>query len=352
MSKREQIYSRKRVFIFKSFLPGLGMLILMSPISSQQMVNENLTTDGGRYYLEYIGQFPTVEGERITGFLEKVGTAVFGVDPLQLNKPVSILVDDPESFWVLDQGNGMILRNSGGTLSLPKALRKKKVSLPSLVGITSAGDDDLLFTDSRENKVFRLSSGGRELVVLNSIVTLNQPTGIAWSSASGEIWVSETGSHRIAILNLQGELVRHIGKRGNAEGEFNYPTHLWIDASGMAYIVDAMNYRIQIFDRYGNFVSAFGEQGDATGYFARPKGVAVDSKGNIYVADALFNAVQIFNRGGNLLYYFGSQGRGREQFWMPSGIYIDSEDNIYIADSYNARIQIFKLRNGDRNAKN
>ena len=352
MMKREETYSAGQAFALKSFFLGVGMLILMSPLSSQPLRNEEGKDDDGSYYIQYIGQFPSGEKKRTTGFFERIGIAVLGGDPLQLNKPLSILVDDPESFWILDQGNGMVFRNSGGTLSLPKALRRNKLSLSSLVGIAAAGDDDVLFTDSRENKVFRLSAGGRELVTFNGNVALDQPTGIAYSPVAKEIWVSETGSHRIAVFNRHGELVRHIGSRGTGEGEFNFPTFIWIDASGMAYIVDAMNFRIQIFDRYGKYVSSFGEHGNATGYFARPKGVAVDSRGNIYVADALFNAVQIFDRKGNFLYYFGSQGRGREQFWMPSGIFIDKDDFIYIADSYNARIQIFQLKKGDRNAKN
>jgi len=271
---------------------------------------------------------------------------------LHPGKPVNILAYDLGSFWILDQGNGLVYRNSGGTLSLPRALRRKKPDLSSLVGITAAWNDNLLFTDSRENKVFRLTPEGRELEVFNKGVTLNQPTGIAYSPVTEEIWVCETASHRIAVLNRRGELVRHIGSRGSSEGEFNFPTFIWIDASGMAYVVDAMNFRIQIFNSAGKYISSFGEHGNATGYFARPKGVAVDSQGNIYVADALFNAVQIFDREGNFLYYFGSQGRGREQFWMPSGIFIDSDDHIYVADSYNARIQIFQLKKGDRNAKN
>lgn len=352
MIKREETYNRKPAFELYKFLASMGLLILVSQLSAQPLLNKEAMNDYGSFYVQYIGQFPSGEKNSTTGFFERIGKAVLGGEPLQPGQPVNIMAYDSGTFWILDQGNGMVYMNSGGTLSLPRALRRKKMSFSSLVGITAAGDDDVLFTDSRENKVFRLSAGGREFGVFGGDITLDQPTGIAWSPVTEEIWVSETGSHRIAVLNRRGELVRHIGSRGTEEGEFNFPTFIWIDASGMVYVVDAMNFRIQIFDRFGKYVSAFGEHGSATGYFARPKGVAVDSRGNIYVADALFNAVQIFDREGHFLYYFGSQGRGREQFWMPSGIFIDSDDYIYIADSYNARIQIFQLKEGDRNEKN
>lgn len=351
MLKREETYNSGQFFAIKGLISVLGMLFLLPDLSSQPLLPEYKQDDNSSYYVQYIGQFPSGNVKSTAGFFERLGNTVLGSEPLLLSKPVGIMALDTESFWILDQGNGMVLMNSGGNLSMPRAVRKKRVSLTSLVGITALGDDEVLFTDSRENKVFCLSLKGREIRVLNSSVMLNQPTGIAFSPVEEEIWVTETGSHRIAVLDRHGELVRHIGRRGSGEGEFNFPTSLWIDASGIAYVVDAMNFRIQIFDRNGRFLSSFGEQGNATGYFARPKGIAVDSHGNIYVADALFNAVQIFDSSGIFLYYFGSQGRGKEQFWMPSGIFIDRDDNIYIADTYNARIQIFQLKKGGNNAK-
>ncbi len=351
MLKRKETYNTGLFFAIRGLILALGMLLLLPDLSSQPLLPEESKDDNRSYYVQYIGQFPSGNAKSTAGVFERLGNAVLGSEPLQLKKPVGIMAYDTESFWVLDQGNGMVLMNSGGKLSMPRAAKKKRESLSSLVGITTLGKDEILFTDSRENSVFRLSAGDREIRVLNSSVTLNQPTGIAFSSLEEEIWVCETGSHRIAVLNRQGELLRHIGRRGTGEGEFNFPTSLWIDSSGMAYVVDAMNFRIQIFDRNGRFLSSFGAQGNATGYFARPKGIAVDSHGNIYVADALFNAVQIFDSSGSFLYYFGSQGRGKEQFWMPSGLFIDRDDHIYIADTYNARIQIFQLKKGDYNAK-
>ncbi|MFN8165559.1 MAG: 6-bladed beta-propeller [Bacteroidia bacterium] len=124
---------------------------------------------------------------------------------------------------------------------------------------------------------------------------LDKPTGIGWNSMTNEVWLTETGKHRIDILNNDGKIVRYIGMRGKQPGEFNFPTHLCIDAEGNAYVVDAMNFRVQIFNKDGELISYFGSNGDATGYFASPKGISVDSYGNIYIVDALFHAVQIFN---------------------------------------------------------
>ena len=224
-----------------------------------------------------------------------------------------------------------------------RSLKREGGTFPSMVGICRTPGGDLLFTDSRLNRVVRLSEEG--LQFFGDTVVLDQPTGIACSPKNGDIWVVETGAHRISRFSPEGKLAGSIGARGSGEGLFNYPTFIWIDGEGRIYVVDSMNYRIQILDEEGRYASSFGEAGDATGYMARPKGVATDSRGHIYVADALFHVVQIFDRQGRFLDTFGSQGQGEGEFWMPAGLYIDDRDRIYVADSYNARIQIFQLEN-------
>jgi len=258
-------------------------------------------------------------------------------------KPVHVIATSPETSIVLDQGNGTLFFTDEGELEIPKILKKKEAYFSSLVSACLLPNRDLLFTDSRDNKIYFLSEDQKTLGVFNEALELSQPTGIAYSSLKNEIWVVETAAHQIAILDAQGARIRTIGTRGTGEGEFNFPTSIWIDEKGMVFIVDAINYRIQIFDVEGNFISMFGENGNGTGYLARPKGIATDSYGHIYVVDALFHGVQIFDVQGNYLYHFGTQGRQTEEFWMPSGIFIDKTNHIYVADSYNSRIQVFEL---------
>ena len=299
-------------------------------------------------YISWVSQYPEHKegeikrstGRRIYEFLVQKNKEA------ALNRPVGILATSPSSLWVLDQGDETVFQVQKNKLAIPRSLRKKENYFTSLIGVCFMPGDNVLFTDSRLNKVFLLSNDQKQLTVLNDTLQLQQPTGIAYSVATGEIWVVETGAHRVSILNSSGALVRRIGGRGDDKGQFNYPTSVCIDRNGDAYIVDAMNFRVQIFNKHGDFISTFGEAGDGSGFFARPKGIATDSYGNIYVSDALFHVVQIFDREGHFLYSFGKQGREKEEFWMPSGIYIDSKNYIYVADSYNSRIQIFQLNKG------
>jgi DNA-binding beta-propeller fold protein YncE len=291
--------------------------------------------------VNWLGQFPEDEADRKKSFGNLVSEVVFGKKPKELVKPFSVLAMDQEHYLIIDQGSGEIVTNEEGKIAEAKGMKKRSISFPSLVDLTGLPNGEILFTDSRLNQVFQLADD--KLSFFSEGYSFIQPTGIAFSEKTDEIWVVETGAHKITVLDREGSILRTIGRRGSCEGCFNFPTFIWIDASGRVYIVDSMNFRIQVLNSQGDFLYDFGEQGDATGFMARPKGVATDSRGNIYVVDALFHVVQIFDSGGNFLYSFGKQGQDTGEFWMPAGIHIDKEDRIYVADSYNARIQVFQL---------
>ena len=260
---------------------------------------------------------------------------------------MNVFALDKENYWVLDQEVMSLFGVHDGVGDIPHFLQKAEFDFSSLIGICAGPSNSMYVTDSHANKIYRIIPEKKTVQIINDTLLLNQPTGIAWSSATGEIWVVETGAHRITVLNREGAVVKRIGSRGTGAGEFNYPTYISIDNAGLVYIVDAMNFRIQVLKNTGEVVSVFGQPGDASGYFARPKGIATDSHGNIYIVDALFHTVQAFDVKGKYLISLGTQGQGEAEFWMPTGIYIDKDDFVYVADSYNSRVQVFQLEFGN-----
>lgn len=349
MSARSQniALSNKRS---KNLPYGLMLLLLFFSVDTSAQLSEINDTIVNQHVerIRWVAEFPSeTDLGKKRGVFGHIGEFFLGKKPPVIIKPMAIIGDQLGSFYVLDQGSRLIIDVKDNKSEKPKAFNKTEHNFPSLVATCLLPNGDLLFTDSSKGNIFLLTSDHKKIKVFNENGTLQQPTGIAYSKMSNQVWVLETAAHRISIFNIEGVLIKQIGKRGNAEAEFNFPTHIWIANEGLVYIVDSMNFRVQIFDKDGNFLSVFGEVGDSSGYFARQKGIATDSYGNIYVVDALFNTVQIFNGQGEFLYNFGARGREAGDFWMPNGIYIDQDDYIYIADSYNARIQIFQLINGE-----
>ncbi|MFZ5941106.1 MAG: hypothetical protein ACOYXB_11090 [Bacteroidota bacterium] len=317
----------------------LLILLLSLPLCGQKGSSPVRNSEEDLY--SWCAEFPLRDEETVHRKGKRLSRLVLGEKESVLLKPVASIVDPDGHLWVLGQGSGLLVRcdaDADGERELPVNMKARYPSLVSLCLLPGSG---ILFTDSFLNGVYLYDPEKGQLRKFITSTSLDQPTGIAWSPLNDEVWVVETGAHRISVFDREGALLRSFGERGNDAGYFNYPTHIWIDASGLAYIVDAMNFRIQIFSPEGTFLSSFGKQGNTTGTLGRPKGIATDSEGNIYIADALFHTVQIFSREGDFLYYFGSQGSDREKFWMPAGIFIDQNDRIYVSDSYNNRVQIF-----------
>ena len=268
----------------------------------------------------------------------KLKNLVFGKIDHSLSRPVSVVVPKSQEIFILDQGRQ--------DLVIFKKIQESRTTdarFPSLVAACLGPGSSILFTDSQLNKILVFDVLDGKTTEITTNIELNRPTGITWLKSKNEIWVVESGSHRIAVLDKSGNLIRYIGERGTKSGSFNFPTAIWFDGQDNVYIIDSMNYRVQILDVDGHSVSAFGEQGDGSGYFGRPRSIACDSYGHIYVVDALFHTIQIFDQKGNFLSHFGKQGKQPGELWMPSGIFIDKQNTIYVADTYNARIQVFQL---------
>lgn len=219
-----------------------------------------------------------------------------------------------------------------------------KTSLVSPVAVAVRSDGAVFVADSWLKKIFLLDREGKLLQTLAED-GLERPAALVYDEATARLYVVDSAAHRIVAYN-GGKSVLAWGKRGSADGEFNYPTHLVLDQSGTLLVTDALNYRIQAFDREGKFLWKMGHHGDASGNLAAPKGVATDSQGHLYVVDALFDAVQIFERNGSLLLAFGGRGIQPGQLWIPAGIFINPQDRIYVADAYNQRVQIFDFVGG------
>jgi DNA-binding beta-propeller fold protein YncE len=95
---------------------------------------------------------------------------------------------------------------------------------------------------------------------------------------------------------------------GTLPGEFQGPTAVAIDPRNQdIYVSDTGNHRVQIFDNDGNFIREFGS-GDST---FNPRAIRVDAFGAIYVANVgggEGNTLRIFNQYGSAIQYGTIEG--------------------------------------------
>ena len=155
------------------------------------------------------------------------------------------------------------------------------------------------------------------------------------------IYASDVGTESIKVFDrTSGEVVDSIGKTGEAEGTFRFPTHLTIDDHGNLFVTDFLNFRVQKFDVDGKIVRTIGEPGDFPGAMPRPKGIAVDRDGHLYAVDSAFEIVQIFDiETGNALMPFGKFGSINGGTWLPAGVHIDYDNLAFFSQYIDPRFQ-------------
>lgn len=298
--------------------------------------------------IAYVKAFSTPEDLGITkGFFKKVKSAISGAVPDQMVKPMAVLDAGDGLIYVADPGVDGIHRYNLKKNRYHLIQRKGARVLPSVVGLAAGSDGVVYATDSELRKVYVIKPESNYAEPLEFSTIFSQPTGIAYDQVTRSIIVVDTGTHQVKVFSDSGQQLLEFGGRGEAPGEFNYPTMVSVNAEGSLLVTDSMNFRIQIFDRQGHFINEFGETGDGSGDLPRPKSVAVDRHGHIYVTDALFHALQVYDDAGQFLLSIGTQGQGKGEFWLPTGLDIGADDYIYIADSYNKRVQVLQYI-GDR----
>ena len=220
-----------------------------------------------------------------------------------------------------------------------------RLSKPTGVAVDER--DVVFVADGTLKRVFGYGEGGQLTLAIGREGELANPSGLAIDRAAHRLYVADSAKHQVLVFSSEdGSLQQTIGRRGDGDGQFNFPTNLTVDRKGRLYVADTLNFRVQVFDAAGVFVRTFGSIGDGPGSMNRPKGVAVDSEGHIYVVDASFNNFQIFDEEGQLLLFVGSGGRSPGEFVLPAGMSVDEQDRLYVADQGNSRVQVFQYLNG------
>jgi DNA-binding beta-propeller fold protein YncE len=278
-----------------------------------------------------------------------VGLIVGESKPVELQRPQSGAVDEAGRIYVTDVSRQAVyvFDPVGGRLDVwEKAEGLANFATPVAVAVANGV---AYVSDAELGIVARIDAradahGSPQSSLGRGI--LKRPTGLALDAQRGEIYVSDTASHDIKVLDLSGALKRVLGRRGEGEGEFNYPTHLAF-AGGQLYVTDTMNSRIQVLDgASGRVTRSFGARGLYVGNLVRPKGVAVDSEGNVYVVESYHDHLLVFDRLGRFLMGIGGLGAESGKFYLPAGVWTDRLNRVFVADMFNGRVVMFQHLGG------
>ena len=149
------------------------------------------------------------------------------------------------------------------------------------------------------------SALGESWVALESMPTdievyLKEPQNVATDGADN-LYVSDTDNNRVLKYASDGSLdtswgggdgIIGTGAEGNTPEQFNHPCGLVCDSAGNLYVADTGNHRIKRYTPQGVLDTSWGMNGivggtygNAPDQFHYPIGVAVDSSNNLWIAD-------------------------------------------------------------------
>ncbi len=295
-------------------------------------------------YLWSLQQVNYIEGKSIKDIILGYDNPYEPRESPILLRPQGVYVDQ-KRYYIADPGAGRVTVIDRKNMKTFQIIYAGAEELQYPISVVSDKDGYIYISDPELRRVIKYRFDGNFIAYFKG--EFLRPSGLAIDRLRDIIYVTDTLSHKIYIYNSSGERLGEIGRRGEGDGEFNYPGYLFVDRNGNLYVSDSLNFRIQIFGPDGKFIKKFGEPGDAYHTLEKPKGVAVDTEGHIYVVDAGKDMVKIFDRDGRLLLFFGEKGHEYGKFYLPAGIFIDIENIIYVADTINMRIQAFQFLGGD-----
>ncbi len=178
-------------------------------------------------------------------------------------------------------------------------------ALTSPRNVAIAPDGEIYVADSGNNRIQVFSPEGQFVREWGSGGSgpgeFNEPWGLVVDDSF--VYVADTWNHRVQKFDRAGNLVNTFGTSGAPAGDgvdqglglfFGPRDIVFLNDNELA-ITDTGNHRIQVMDTDGNFLRQVGGLGSLPGQFNEPVGLARGADGSIFVADTWNGRIQQFD---------------------------------------------------------
>lgn len=155
---------------------------------------------------------------------------------------------------------------------------------------------------------------------------------------NNQIYVSDTGNHRVVVFDYNGHFVRKFGDTGSEKTRLMYPYGITV-VGNETFVCDAGLSKVAVFDQNGKFKQYFGEK-------ALIKAVDIALYQNkLYCADVGRQQVVVVDLSGKEVLAVGKYGRtAGGEFYYPNGVTVAPDGRILVADTNNSRLQVFDAK--------
>ena len=193
---------------------------------------------------------------------------------------------------------------------------------------------NIYITDSGNHRVQVFSCNGDYIFMFSK--KMNEPVGIC--IFQNKVFVTQWGTHCINMYELEGKLIKSVGSKGNGRTQFDIPNGLDVsDRNNNIYVCDCQNHRIQILTEELKYHSMLGI--DMLEY---PRDVKV-TRDRVLVLDGSDPCMFVFNSDHVLTNRLITSGVGK-QTNSACRFDIDREYNIIMSDYANHCVYVFNQK--------
>lgn len=237
----------------------------------------------------------------------------------QLADPTGAVFDAEGRLFVVESGahRVRVLNRSGELIREWGApgLRPSQFLFPADIDLHGT---EVFVSDSGNGRVQVFSLDGRFLRAIGEQGhredALLNPQGIAVTESG--VFIADAGRHCVRVFDLEGEAVRSFGSYGVPTSSsiqeppdwnsvtFIEPSDAAVDRDGNIFVCDSGNHRIVRINQADASILSWGGRGSEPGLFSRPTRIALHSN-HLYVADHENHRVQVFTREGEYVAHWG-----------------------------------------------
>ena len=190
---------------------------------------------------------------------------------------------------------------------------------------------NIYIADSGNHRVQVFTCNGDYIFMFSEM--MNIPVGIC--IFQNKVFVTQYTGHCINMYELEGKLIKSVGSEGNGEVQFKYPLGLDVsDRNNNIYVCDCNNHRIQILTEELKYHSMLG-----ISLLQYPSNVKV-TRDRILVLDGSDPCLFVFNSDHILIGRLINRGDDKQTNYPPC-FDVDREYNIIMSDYSNHCVYVF-----------
>lgn len=281
----------------------------------------------------------------------------FGDRPGEFSAPVDIAAGPDGSLYVVDRATWLLQKfDPDGNYLAGITLRDTELQDSGPWGLAVGPDGTVYVADTFGWRILAFDADltNRLLAFGEAPLRDGAPPGPHFLfgprdlaiDADGNLWVTDTGHHRIVVYAAGGEFLREIrgpfspdtNYQGSGPGQFSEPVGIDIAPNGEIVIADMWNARVQVLDPSGAYIREFPVVGWG-GFEALDKPyLAVLRDGRIAASLPSLGQVRIYSPAGALLTTIAPVD---EPLLFPYGIVETPGGKLWIVEGGAARVRLF-----------